>query len=69
MQHLLSFVLSALLAGCGMMGLNQDIQADLSDDPKTCVNGLRYLPYTNATDEAFTSEGKVIACQPKKNPP
>lgn len=45
--------------------LNEDIQNDLSKDPKTCINGVRYLPYTNGTDEAFTSEGKVINCKPK----
>ena len=63
MKFLLLSLLIVVHAAC--MGLNEDIQNDLSKDPKTCINGVRYLPYTNGTDEAFTSEGKVITCKPK----
>ena len=56
-----------MLTGCSYPSLepvvNQDIKADLSDDPKTCINGIKYLPYTNGTVQAFTSEGQVITCQ------
>ena len=60
-------LLFALLTGCAALSLdalNQDIQADLSKDPKTCINGIRYLPYTNGTVQAYTSEGKPIMCTP-----
>ncbi|NBS16577.1 MAG: hypothetical protein EBT06_06435 [Gammaproteobacteria bacterium] len=59
-------VLGSLFLGCAP--LNQDIQEDLSTDPKTCVNGHRYLPFTNGTDEAFTSEGKEIPCRTPSPP-
>lgn len=59
-------VLSSLFLGCAPV--NQDIQEDLSTDPKTCVNGHRYLPFTNGTDEAFTSEGKEIPCRASSPP-
>ena len=63
MKYILLLLLIVGHTAC--TALNEDIQNDLSKDPKTCVNGVRYLPYTNGTDEAFTSEGKVITCKTK----
>jgi hypothetical protein len=61
-------LLLALLTGCAALSLdalNEDIPADLSEDPKTCINGIQYLPYTNGTVQAYTSEGKSITCTPE----
>ncbi len=58
---MMGFAMGSFFLGCAP--LNQDIQEDLSTDPKTCVNGHRYLPFTNGTDEAFTPEGKEIPCR------
>jgi hypothetical protein len=61
------FLFLLIVGHTGCAGLNDDIQNDLSKDPKTCINGVRYLPYTNGTDEAFTAEGKVITCKPNSS--
>jgi len=58
---IMGLAMGALFGGCAP--LNQDIEEDLSTDPKTCLHGHRYLPFTNGTDEAFTSEGKEIPCK------
>ena len=50
-----------LLSACGI--LNKDDKDGLSRDPKVCVNGIQYLPYTNGKDVAYTSEGKIETCQ------
>lgn len=65
---LLVFLFGGAALNSGCAPINQDIESDLSTDPKTCVNGLRYLPFTNGTDEAFTSEGKEIPCKVKASP-
>jgi hypothetical protein len=65
MRSLLLPVFTVALASCG---LNDDIQAHLSDDPKVCVNGIQYLPYTNGKVQAYTSEGQVITCQSQPAP-
>ena len=61
MKFLVISLATGLLSGCG--ALNKDNADALSKEPKVCVNGIKYLPYTNGKDEAFTSEGKVETCQ------
>lgn len=48
--------------------LNSDIEQDLSTDPKDCINGVSYLPFTNGTQQKFTAEGNPIPCVSKPEP-
>lgn len=58
----------ALINGLSLMAcapLNSDIEQDLSTDPKACINGVSYLPFTNGTQQKFTAEGNPIPCVSK----
>lgn len=48
------------LAACGPW--NKGLESDLGDTSMVCKDGIKYLPYTNATDEAYTSEGRPETC-------
>ena len=50
----------ASATGCGPW--NQGLEEDLSKTPMVCKDGVKYLPYTNASDEAYTSEGRPETC-------
>jgi hypothetical protein len=54
-------VIALAVSACGI--LNKDDKDALSRDPRVCVNGIQYLPYTNGKDVAYTSEGKIETCQ------
>ena len=41
---------------------NQGIDQDLSDQSMVCKDGIKYLPFTNYRDQAYTSEGRPQTC-------
>lgn len=57
-----------ILWGVSSMGLvacspfNQGIDQDLSNQSMVCKDGIKYLPFTNARDQAYTSEGRPETC-------
>lgn len=44
------------------MDFNQGLDQALSDKPMVCKDGIKYLPYTNDRDAAYTSEGRPETC-------
>ncbi len=41
---------------------NQGIDQDLSNQSMVCKDGIKYLPFTNYRDQAYTSEGRPETC-------
>jgi hypothetical protein len=41
---------------------NQGIDQDLSNQSMVCKDGIKYLPFTNARDQAYTTEGRPETC-------
>lgn len=62
-MSLLALFVGLSLAACAP--LNSGIQNDLSTDPKDCIEGVSYLPFTNGTQQKFTAEGNPIPCVSK----
>ena len=54
-----AFVVTAL-AGCG--SFNRGLDQDTSDQSMVCKDGIKYLPFTNGRDQAYTSEGRPETC-------
>lgn len=52
--------LVATLAAC--TPFNQGIDQDLSNQSMVCKDGIKYLPFTNGRDQAYTSEGRPETC-------
>jgi hypothetical protein len=52
----------SLMAFEGCMDFNQGLDQALSDKPMVCKDGIKYLPYTNDRDAAYTSEGRPETC-------
>ena len=59
-QRTLMIMMLGIATAC--VPWNQGLDGDLSKTPMVCKNGVKYLPYTNASDEAYTSEGRPKVC-------
>ena len=55
-----SFVFIFLLSACSPF--NQGLEQDMSDKSMVCKDGIKYLPFTNGRDQAYTSEGRPETC-------
>jgi|APCry1669191860_1035381.scaffolds.fasta_scaffold00281_14 hypothetical protein len=53
-------LLTAMLWGC--TPFNQGIDQDFSNQSMVCKDGIKYLPFTNGRDQAYTSEGRPETC-------
>lgn len=53
-------ILTASLVACSPF--NQGIEQDLSNQSMVCKDGIKYLPYTNYRDQAYTPEGRPETC-------
>jgi hypothetical protein len=51
---------AAALSACSPF--NQGIDQDLSNQSMVCKDGIKYLPFTNGRDQAYTSEGRPETC-------
>lgn len=49
-----------LIAGCN--AFNRGLDQDTSDQSMVCKDGIKYLPFTNGRDQAYTSEGRPETC-------
>lgn len=59
--HLIVMVMGCpLVTAC--VPFNQGLEGHLSKDPEVCKDGVKYLPYTHASDEAYTAEGRPETC-------
>ena len=54
------FFFVAMLGAC--VPFNQGIDDNLSDQSMVCKDGIKYLPFTNYRDQAYTSEGRPETC-------
>jgi hypothetical protein len=49
-----------VLAGCS--SFNRGLDQDTSRESMVCKDGIKYLPFTNGRDQAYTSEGRPETC-------
>lgn len=62
--NLIKILFSAFVVG-GLQActpFNQGIDQDLSNQSMVCKDGIKYLPFTNGRDQAYTSEGRPETC-------
>jgi hypothetical protein len=60
LRHLGLFFAITALAGCG--SFNRGLDQDTSHESMVCKDGIKYLPFTNGRDQAYTSEGRPETC-------
>ena len=52
--------MAAFCVAC--MPFNEGIDQDLSNQSMVCKDGIKYLPFTNGRDQAYTTEGRPETC-------
>lgn len=56
------FILVGVLLLSSCQPFNQGLEQDLGNQSMVCKDGIKYLPYTNGRDQAYTTEGRPETC-------